>query len=60
MFPDSWSADRIKVEVDTAYKNKQIYRNDRGQEMWKGKTPSGVTVTGFLEPKTTVYPLMGD
>ena len=27
--------------------------------MWKGITPSGVTVTGYLKPKPTVYPLMG-
>lgn len=38
MFPDSWTADRIKVEVDYAFKNKQIYINERGQQMWKGKT----------------------
>ncbi|WP_198403038.1 EndoU domain-containing protein [Pseudoalteromonas sp. 1_2015MBL_MicDiv] len=52
MFPDSWTADRIKVEVDIAYKNKVI-----DGEMWTGTTPSGIKVKGWLEPKTTVYPL---
>ena len=26
--------------------------------MWKSTTPSGVKVTGYKEPKVTVYPLM--
>lgn len=54
MFPDSWSADRLKVEVDAAYKNRQPVPNK--PNMWQGKTPSGVEVTGYLQPKTTVYP----
>ncbi|WP_293730386.1 EndoU domain-containing protein [uncultured Actinobacillus sp.] len=57
MFPDTWSASRIKVEVDAAYKNKVIVTRN-GKHMWEGKTPSGVKVTGYLEPNTTVYPLM--
>lgn len=60
MFPDSWSSSRIKVEVDSAYKNKKIRINNRGQETWIGTTPSGVTVTGYLKPKTTVYPIKGN
>lgn len=52
MFPDSWSADRIKVEVDYAYKNKTVSGNQ-----WTGITPSGVTVKGWLTPKTTAYPI---
>jgi len=51
MFPDSWSADRIKVEVDAAYQNKVVTGNK-----WSGVTPSGVVVEGWLIPKTTVYP----
>ncbi|WP_445117105.1 EndoU domain-containing protein [Acinetobacter sp. WZC-1] len=54
MFPDSWSADRLKVEVDAAYKNRQPVPNR--PNMWQGKTPSGVEVAGYLQPKTTVYP----
>ncbi|WP_432464176.1 EndoU domain-containing protein [Agarivorans sp. QJM3NY_33] len=34
MFPDSWSADRIKVEVDAAYQNKVVTGNK-----WSGVTP---------------------
>nr|WP_296231075.1 EndoU domain-containing protein [Pseudomonas sp. UBA4617] len=49
MFPKSWSSDRIKVEVDVAFKNKTITGNK-----WTGTTPSGVKVEGYLNPKTTV------
>lgn len=51
LFPDSWTADRIKVEVDAAFKNRTVVGNK-----WTGTTPSGVRVEGFLSPKTTVYP----
>uniref|UniRef100_UPI001FFB8E59 EndoU domain-containing protein n=1 Tax=Ralstonia pseudosolanacearum TaxID=1310165 RepID=UPI001FFB8E59 len=52
MFPSSWSADRIKVEVDAAYQNRVV----KG-DSWTGVTPSGVKVRGWLRPKTTVYPI---
>ena len=51
LFPDSWTANRIKVEVDAAYQNRSIIGNK-----WSGTTPSGVRVEGFVNPKTTVYP----
>lgn len=51
MFPESWTADRIKVEVDGAFQNKTIEGNK-----WSGVTPSGVRVEGCVNPKTTVCP----
>jgi hypothetical protein len=51
MFPDSWTADRIKVEVDGAFQNKAVVGNKS-----TGTTPSGVRVEGYMSPKTTVYP----
>lgn len=51
MFPDSWTSNRIKVEVDHAYKNRIVNGNK-----WYGTTPSGVKVEGFLLPKTTAFP----
>lgn len=53
LFPDNWSPERIKVEVDAAYKNRTINGN-----MWSGTTPSGVKVQGYLTPKVTVYPVL--
>ena len=59
MFPDNWSANRVKYEVDMAYKNRNEYINPQnGKVMWESTTPSGVKVTGYKEPKVTVYPLM--
>ncbi len=53
MFPDSWTADRIKVEVDAAFNAKIVSGNK-----WSGTTPSGVKVQGYLTPKVTVYPVL--
>lgn len=53
LFPDVWTPDRIKVEVDAAFKNKTV-SGDR----WSGTTPSGVKVTGWLTPNVTVYPVL--
>ena len=52
LFPESWTESRIKVEVDIAYKNKIVTGR-----YWKGTTPSGIKVRGYLYPNTTVYPL---
>ncbi|MGG5224069.1 MULTISPECIES: EndoU domain-containing protein [Pseudomonas syringae group] len=51
IFPGSWTADRIKVEVDGAFQNKKIVGNK-----WTGTRPSGVQVEGYISPKTAVYP----
>jgi len=52
MFPDSWSANRVKVEVDAAYQSRTVNGN-----MWTGTTSSGVVVRGYMNPKTTAYPI---
>lgn len=61
MFPDSWTASRLKVEVDAAYKNRVLHPDPQkaAKGMWYGKTPSGVIVEGYTQPNTTVYPLYG-
>ena len=60
MFPDSWTSDRLKVEVDYAYKNRVPHSDPlkASKGMWQGVTKSGVKVEGYVSPKTTVYPLM--
>jgi len=57
MFPNAWSTDRIKVEVDEAYKKRTLVPGTMGR-MWEGVTPSGVKVRGYLTPNTTVYPVI--
>ena len=56
MFPEHWTADRIKVEVDIAFKNKTM----TGIYKWKGRTPSGIEVRGYIDKNgniTSVYPI---
>ena len=55
LFPESWSKNRIKVEIDIAYKNRIISQTRRN--IWEGITPSGIKVEGYTAPNTTVYPL---
>ncbi|WP_324279164.1 EndoU domain-containing protein [Fusobacterium polymorphum] len=55
LFPENWSKSRIIVEVDIAYKNRIISQTRRN--MWKGTTPSGIKVEGYIAPNTTVFPL---
>jgi Bacterial EndoU nuclease len=55
MFPKSWSAERIKVELEGAWMSKELHPEKPG--MWQGETPSGVKVEGFLTPRITAYPL---
>ena len=61
MFPKSWDGARIKNEVEHAFANKTIsieLRGGKSTRIWKGITPSGVKVEGYLEPNITVYPKM--
>ena len=55
LFPENWSKSRIIVEVDIAYKNRIISQTRRN--IWKGTTPSGIKVEGYIAPNTTVFPL---
>lgn len=56
MFPENWTAERVKVEVDFAYSNRIPIPGKPG--MWQGVTPSGVKVEGWLSPNVTAYPKM--
>lgn len=56
MFPESWTADRIKVEVDKAFQNKEM----TGKYIWEGTTPSGVRIKGYIDKAgniTSVFPI---
>lgn len=55
MFPANWSEARIRREVTSAWesKGKKIYPNGK----WEAKTPSGIKVEGWLNPRKTAYPI---
>ena len=52
MFPEGWTEEKIKDEVEFAFQ----HRIEHGG-VWEGITKSGVKVKGYLEPKTTVFPI---
>lgn len=55
MFPKDWDEARIRAEVTSAWesKGKKIYPNGK----WEAKTPSGIKVEGWLNPRKTAYPI---
>ncbi len=56
MFPRTWTEDRLKVELEHAFKHAE---NIKGN-IWRGETKSGVKVQWFVEDGkiTTVYPIV--
>lgn len=58
MFPEYWTADRIKVEINSAYYNQiEILNTARKAEgMWMGISTSGVKIEGYTYPKVTAFP----
>ena len=58
MFPQMWTADRIKVEINSAYMN-QVDDLDsirKAEGMWVGISNSGVRVEGYTYPVVTAFP----
>ena len=56
--PNWWTNNRVIYEFNNAYLNRtefQINKNGQIIDMWKGQTPSGIHVEGYLNP-VTVYP----
>ena len=57
MFPDNWTENRIKVEIDNVLKNP----NNRIEEnVWQGKSSTGVKIRVVLDQKgevITAYPI---
>lgn len=61
MYPSAWTKDRIMIEIDGAWNStsRETFTAPGGAQMWRGVTPSGVTVEGFMTPRVTAYPLYG-
>ena len=61
MFPDSWTPDRIKVEVDSAWQNRKPSTNYPNNG-WEGVSQSGVRIEGFIDSVTgqmkNAYPVL--
>lgn len=61
MFPSSWTADRIRFEIDAAWNSsaRTSIIGPGGAVMWRSLTPSGVVVEGYVTPRVTAYPKYG-
>lgn len=54
MFPSSWDKARLIDEIDGAWNSPdKVVTGTR----WRSKTPSGVSVTGYISPRVTIYPI---
>lgn len=58
MFPEYWTAERIKVEIHSAYYNQIEFLNSvrKREGMWVGISRSGVKIEGYTYPKVTAFP----
>ncbi|MFP4756924.1 EndoU domain-containing protein, partial [Pasteurella multocida] len=59
MFPRTWTEDRLKVELEYAFKNGG--RVEKADNKWKGTTKSGVEVIWHFDKSgniSTVYPVI--
>lgn len=56
MFPQSWDATRVRVEIDSAWVNRTPHP-DGTPNKWIGKSASGVKIEGYEQPRATAYPV---
>ncbi|RRD41102.1 hypothetical protein EII29_01240 [Leptotrichia sp. OH3620_COT-345] len=59
MFPDDWSVDKIKWEVQGAWNSSKFEIEDTKRGIgWNGISPSGIKIEGHLNNKgTRAYPV---
>ena len=59
MFPDNWTEDKVKWEINGAW-NSQSFESGitpKGTE-WSGTSPSGIEIRGYIKNNgTTAYPI---
>ena len=54
MFPKNWDAAKIQSEIDSAWADpKRVILDNK----WSGTSSSGVKIEGFIQPRTTAYPI---
>ena len=54
MFPKNWDEARIQTEIESAWAIKTIDNIDPNK--WSGRGLSGITIRGYLDPRTTAFP----
>jgi FAD synthase len=53
MFPDTWSPDKVKSEIQGAYQN-SYHPTGTPPNKWEGTSPSGVKIQGYTDPKGNI------
>ena len=54
MFPDDWSVDKTKWEINGAWNSRDFFTETTKRGIrWEGTSPSGVKIEGFLNKKGT-------
>jgi hypothetical protein len=54
MFPSSWDAAKIQAEINSAWN--AVDKTVNGNK-WSGTSSSGVKIEGYIQPRTTAYPI---
>ena len=59
MFPDDWSVDKTKWEINGAWNSRDFFTETTKRGIrWEGTSPSGVKIEGFLNKKgTRAFPM---
>ncbi len=55
MFPKDWDAQRVQAEIDSAWNRRSPVPGKTN--MWSGTSDSGIKIEGFLDPRTTAFPV---
>lgn len=59
MFPDDWSVDKTKWEINGAWNSSDFFTETTKRGIrWEGTSPSGVKIEGILNKKgTRAFPM---
>ena len=57
MFPDDWSIDKTKQEINGAWNSSDFEIIDPIKNIWQGTSPNGIKIKGFINNRTLAYPL---
>ena len=57
MFPDDWSIDKTKWEINGAWNISDFEIIDPIKNIWQGTSPNGIKIKGFINNRTLAYPL---
>ena len=57
MFPNDWSIDKTKWEINGAWNSSDFEIIDPIKNIWQGTSPNGIKIKGFINNRTLAYPL---